>query len=127
MRSSWICLVMLAGCGSPGEPSLALTDGVEVALAGCAYKFTTPKETTAPADGGPVRILVAGDSRGNAATWGQVMQAGAAEAPDLAIFTGDANDLGSIQDDWEAWFGAAQGVLEPLPLMMVHGNHEINA
>jgi predicted phosphodiesterase len=83
--------------------------------------------TTAPADGKPVRILVAGDSRGNAATWGQVMQAGAAEAPDLAIFTGDANDLGSIQEDWEAWFGAGKGVLEHLPLMMVHGNHEINA
>jgi hypothetical protein len=74
-----------------------------------------------------VRILVAGDSRGNAATWGQVMQAGAADAPDLAIFTGDANDLGSIQDDWESWFAAGKGVLEHLPLMMVHGNHEINA
>jgi hypothetical protein len=83
--------------------------------------------STAPGDGRPVRILVAGDSRGNAATWGQVMQAGAAEAPDLAIFTGDANDLGSIQDDWEAWFAAAKDVLTHLPLMTVHGNHEINA
>jgi hypothetical protein len=83
--------------------------------------------STAPSDGRPVRILVAGDSRGNAATWGQVMQAGAAEAPDLAIFTGDANDLGSIQDDWEAWFAAAKDVLPHLPLMTVHGNHEINA
>jgi hypothetical protein len=83
--------------------------------------------TTAPGDGRPVRILVAGDSRGNAATWGQVMQAGAGDAPDLAIFTGDANDLGSIQDDWENWFAAGKGVLEHLPLMMVHGNHEINA
>jgi acid phosphatase type 7 len=83
--------------------------------------------TTAPADGRPVRILVAGDSRGNAAMWGQVLQAGAADAPDVAIFTGDANDLGSIQEDWEAWFAAGKGVLERLPLMMVHGNHEINS
>jgi hypothetical protein len=83
--------------------------------------------TTAPADGRAVRILVAGDSRGNASTWGEVLQAGAAEAPDLAIFTGDANDLGSIQDDWEAWFAAGKGVLEHLPLMTVHGNHEINS
>jgi len=83
--------------------------------------------TTAPADGRPVRVLVAGDSRGNAATWGQVMQAGAADAPDVAIFTGDANDLGSIQEDWEAWFAAGKGVLEHVPLMMVHGNHEINS
>ena len=56
-----------------------------------------------------------------------MLQAGAAEAPDLALFTGDANDLGSIQDDWEAWFAAGKGVLEHLPLMMVHGNHEINS
>ena len=83
--------------------------------------------TTAPGDGRTVRVLVAGDSRGNASTWGEVIQAGAADGPDLAIFTGDANDLGSIQPDWESWFAAGLGVLEHLPLMMVHGNHEINA
>lgn len=83
--------------------------------------------TTAPADGRPVRILVAGDSRGNASTWGEIMQAGAAEAPDMILFTGDANDLGSIQDDWEAWFAAGKGVIDHLALMMVHGNHEINS
>lgn len=82
---------------------------------------------TAPADGRPVRILVAGDSRGNASTWGQVMQLGAAEAPDVALFTGDANDLGTIQADWDAWFDAAKNVLTHLPLMTVHGNHEINS
>jgi calcineurin-like phosphoesterase family protein/purple acid phosphatase-like protein/iron/zinc purple acid phosphatase-like protein C len=92
-----------------------------------AYVSADATFTTAPADGRPVRVLVAGDSRGNSATWGQVMQAGAADAPDVAIFTGDANDLGSIQDDWEAWFAAAAEVLPHLPLMMVHGNHEINS
>lgn len=237
MRFTWVALLLWAGCGGSPAPSLALTDGVAVAIAGCPFTVTTPKETTAPvkddgtvgsapdprnlhlsyvgdpkssisvtwatdvgtrgttlewgadtsyghktpgfwfayptdlggndppsvgmhqvhlcgltpgttyhyrvgtgahvsadatfstapADGRPVRILVAGDSRGNAATWGQVMHAGAMDAPDLALFTGDANDLGSIQDDWESWFGAAKGVLEHLPLMMVHGNHEINS
>jgi len=83
--------------------------------------------TTAPADGRPVRILVAGDSRGNVATWSQVMQAGAADAPDMMLFTGDANDLGDVQDEWEAWFAAGKGVLEHLPLMTVHGNHELNS
>jgi acid phosphatase type 7 len=92
-----------------------------------SHMTTDSTFTTAPGDGRPVRILVAGDSRGNASTWGEVLKAGAAEAPDMAIFTGDANDLGSIQDDWEAWFAAGKGVLEHLPLMMVHGNHEINA
>jgi hypothetical protein len=237
MRSSFLCLALVAGCSGSSAPSLALTTGVTVPIDGCPFSITTPNETTAPvmddgsasatpdprdlhlayvgdpkstisvtwatdigtrgttlewgadtsyghktkgfwfayptdlagadppsvgihqvhlcglaagttyhyrvgtgahvtadatfttapADGRPVRILVAGDSRGNAATWGQVLQAGAAEAPDLAIFTGDANDLGSIQDDWEAWFAAGKGVLEHLPLMMVHGNHEINS
>jgi hypothetical protein len=83
--------------------------------------------TTAPADGRAVRILVAGDSRGNAMTWGQLLQAGAADGPDIAIFTGDANELGTVQDDWETWFAAGRGVLEHLPLMTVHGNHEINS
>ncbi len=237
MRSSVLCLALLAGCGGSSPPSLALTTGVEVTIPGCPFTITTPNETTAPvqddgsvgatpdprnvhlayvgdptstisvtwatdvgtrgttlewgadtsyghtakgfwfaypadmqgndppsigihqvhlcglaagtiyhyrvgtgshmsddftfatapADGRPVRVLVAGDARGNASTWGQVLQAGAAEAPDLILFTGDANDLGNVQDEWEAWFAAGKGVLEHLPLMTVHGNHELNS
>jgi len=83
--------------------------------------------TTAPGDGRPVRVLVYGDSRGNAATLAQVVQAATADAPDVALFTGDANDLGSIQEDWEAWFAASAGLIDHVALMMVHGNHEINS
>jgi Calcineurin-like phosphoesterase/Purple acid Phosphatase, N-terminal domain len=83
--------------------------------------------TTAPAAAQSLKVLVAGDSRGNAATWGSVFVAGAGEAPDFALFTGDANDLGTIQDDWEAWFAAMATVAPDLPLLLAHGNHEINA
>lgn len=83
--------------------------------------------STMPADGRPVRVLVFGDSRNNVATWAQVMQAGAADAPDFALFTGDAVELGTEQDSWDAWFDAGKGVLDHLPMMTVHGNHEINA
>jgi predicted phosphodiesterase len=81
---------------------------------------------TAPADGRPVRILVVGDTRDDTATWHDVLSAGAAEAPDVAIFSGDAVDLSFVQDQWEAWFAAGQGVLEHLPFMTVNGNHENN-
>jgi hypothetical protein len=83
--------------------------------------------TTAPAGAARTRVLVAGDSRGNVATWAQVLQTGATETPDFAIFTGDANDLGTIQDEWEAWFGVGASVLPNVHLMMAMGNHEINS
>ena len=83
--------------------------------------------TTAPAAPQTARVLVAGDSRGNTATWMQVLTAGAAEQPDFAFFTGDANDLGTIQDQWDAWFDAGSGILPHLPLMLAMGNHEINS
>ena len=87
----------------------------------------TGKFTTAPAAAASTTILVTGDSRGNAATWGQVFGAGAKEMPDFAIFTGDANNIGTAQDEWDAWFAAVGGVLPNLPLMLALGNHEINA
>jgi hypothetical protein len=81
---------------------------------------------TAPGDGRAVRVLVAGDSRGNTSTWHDLLAAAANDAPELILFTGDANDFGFVQDEWEAWFAAGKGVLEHLPLMMVNGNHEAN-
>jgi hypothetical protein len=81
---------------------------------------------TAPGDGRAVRVLVAGDSRGNTSTWHDLLAAAANDAPEMILFTGDANDFGFLQDEWEAWFAAGKGVLEHLPLMMVNGNHEAN-
>ncbi len=83
--------------------------------------------STAPANPASVRVLVGGDSRGNTAEWGRVLAAGASEQPDFAIFTGDAIDLGTIQDEWESWFASGASVLPNLPLMLAEGNHEINS
>jgi hypothetical protein len=81
---------------------------------------------TAPGDGRAVRVLVAGDSRGNTTIWHDLLAAAANDAPELILFTGDANDFGFVQDEWEAWFAAGKGILEHLPMMMVNGNHEAN-
>jgi hypothetical protein len=83
--------------------------------------------TTAPSGGETVRLLVLGDSRDSTSVWGQALAAGAAEGPDLAVFTGDAVLFGVQQDEWDAWFAAASPILPNLPLAYAVGNHEVNA
>ena len=83
--------------------------------------------TTGPADASPVRLLVIGDSRDSVSVWNQALTMGAADAPDLIVYTGDAVILGTIQDAWDAWFDAAKAVLPGIPMMSLLGNHEANA
>lgn len=82
--------------------------------------------TTAPAPGSaqPFKFAVGGDSRDNQAVWGQALDAIDALGVDFYLFTGDAVDLGSNTDEWDAWFAAGEGHLDQRPLMMAHGNHE---
>lgn len=85
--------------------------------------------TTAPAPGTaqPFRFAVAGDSRDNQATWGLVLDAMEAHAPDFYMFSGDAVDLGVNMAEWDAWFDAGAGHLEGRPIVVAHGNHEFQA
>jgi len=84
--------------------------------------------TTAPAPGTPARFrfLVAGDSRDNQAVWGQILAAAEPMAPDFYMFSGDAVDLGTNMDEWDAWYQNGEGYLDRRPLMLAHGNHEFN-
>lgn len=43
----------------------------------------------------------------------------------LMLMTGDIVDSGFSWDHWNAWFDAARGVIDSIPLMPAHGNHEI--
>ena len=95
--------------------------GTGTALSGDNTFATAP--ATAPAE---TRLLVIGDSRADPSVWGQVLAQGDKEAPDLLLYTGDAVLLGNLQDDWNAWFDAAQPVFSHLPVMFVEGNHEAN-
>ena len=45
------------------------------------------------------------------------------ENVDFILYLGDFTDTGN-QQEWDVWFGTGEGVLEEVPLMGVHGNHE---
>ncbi len=83
--------------------------------------FTTAPEPGVPA---PFRFAVAGDSRDDQATFGLVLDAMEAHAPDFYVFTGDAVSLGVDMAEWDAWFEAGKGHLDRRPLLFTHGNHE---
>ena len=85
------------------------------------YSFTTAPEY------GPrnlLRIAVFGDSRGGWDTLQQVFQAVKKERADLIVFTGDFTN-GASQYEYDKFFAAGAGVLEGIPFMPVHGNHEM--
>ena len=96
--------------------------------AGAGVELTSVASfSTLPSAPQTLRVLMVGDSRGNDPEFGKVFNLGASEQPDFAIFTGDANDLGTIQDQWESWLKAAAPSLPSLPMYFAEGNHEINA
>lgn len=88
------------------------------------FRFTTPP---APGAEDAFRVAVVGDARGAYETWGEILAALDAHAPDLILFTGDMVDLGANQAEWDDWFGAAGDRLASTPLVPTHGNHEFLA
>ena len=85
------------------------------------YTFTTPG---APGTFDTFRIAIAGDSRGAYTTWGQILAKMDAAEPDLILFSGDMVDIGTNQEEWDAWLRAGGDVLARRPLVAAHGNHE---
>ena len=43
------------------------------------------------------------------------------------LFTGDAVTIGIQQDEWETFFDRAESVFARAPVVVAHGNHELNA
>lgn len=96
-------------------------DGLEV-MSG-VYTFRT-----APLPAGrAVKFVVLGDSRDAYDRFGRIMAGAARHDPDFIIHSGDMVGEGFIQDQWDAWFTAAEPVLREIPLMTGIGNHEYNA
>lgn len=83
--------------------------------------------TTAPRLANEFSFLVFGDSQSiNYSTWHTTLHQ-AYQANSHASFmtvVGDLVDVGQDYDQWQAWFAAAKGVLEVLPIMPATGNHE---
>jgi hypothetical protein len=98
-----------------------------VAVFSPEYRFRTAPDLAAdPA--AEVVLLALGDTRDGYDTFGQMLaKARELASPDLILFTGDATTIGPLQDEWEAYFDAAEPVLRETPIVAAHGNHEVNA
>jgi hypothetical protein len=90
------------------------------------YSFRTAPDPGESPDA-EVTIAFVGDSRGGNVVWAQIVEQLLARAPDLVLFGGDAVGNGNHQWEWDAFFTAAEPLLATTPMVVAHGNHEINA
>jgi 3',5'-cyclic AMP phosphodiesterase CpdA len=73
-------------------------------------------------------VLVLGDTRNGYDIFGSLLMKGLTVAsPDLILFTGDAVTLGPLQEEWDAYYDAAEPALSQVPMLTTHGNHETNS
>jgi hypothetical protein len=82
---------------------------------------------TEPLQAEAFKFLVMGDSQSfDYAVWRKTLAQATETNPDSAFFIsmGDLVDVGQDYAEWEAWYSAAAGVLENLPIMPLTGNHE---
>ncbi|MGE5551859.1 MAG: purple acid phosphatase family protein [Bacteroidota bacterium] len=84
------------------------------------YQFQSP--LTDPEAG--FTFVVMGDSRGSYPLFGKFMRMAKEAGARFVLFTGDATE-GCTQLEWNLWFGNAADSLPYLPLMPIHGNHEL--
>ena len=88
--------------------------------------------STADPETNAFKFLIFGDSqapvRGDSPyeTWRNTVQNAYKANPDakFMINVGDLVDFGQQEAHWNAWFGAAEGVIDRIPEMPVTGNHE---
>jgi len=76
---------------------------------------------------GAFKFMVFGDSQSiNYDVWRATIHQAYQANPDAVFFTniGDLVDVGQDYSQWKAWFTAAQGVVNLIPVMPVTGNHE---
>lgn len=90
------------------------------------YRFRTAPDVIAEPDA-EVIVASVGDSRDGYAIWALLVQQLLARTPDLVLFSGDAVTLGQLQAEWEEFFTVAEPLFATVPVVSVHGNHEVNA
>ncbi len=141
-----------AGGGLPTNAATAiatgevlLTDGGKVMIhsvtitglkPGTRYIYRVGGETawselrsfkTAPDGIRPFKFLVFGDTQGYTYdVWRTVLRRAYETNADASFFTvvGDLVEVGQDHDQWDAWLGAAAGVIDAIPVMPLTGNHE---
>jgi len=85
------------------------------------YSFYTAPE---PGSDKGFTFVVMGDSRGGYDIFGQLMRYAYEAGARFVLFTGDMTD-GASQPEWDYWFAGAEDTMPNLPLMPLHGNHEV--
>ncbi len=88
--------------------------------------------STADPQSGSFKFLVFGDSQSPIrvdspyADWRATVQNAYKANPDarFMVNVGDLVDFGQSYEHWNAWFDAASGVIDSIPIMPVTGNHE---
>lgn len=90
------------------------------------YGFRTAPDVAVTPDA-EVTIASVGDTRDGYAVWAQLVAELQERTPDLVLFSGDAVTVGLLQEEWEEFFTAAEPLLARVPVVSVHGNHELNS
>ena len=90
------------------------------------YQFRTAPDMTATPDA-EIVIATVGDSRDGYEVWALLVQQFIARTPDLVLFSGDAVSFGQIQTEWEEFFAVGEPLFATVPVLSVHGNHDINS
>jgi hypothetical protein len=88
--------------------------------------------TTADPQARSFKFLIFGDSQSPVegeepyALWRTTVRSAFRANPDakFMVSMGDLVDLGQRGDHWNAWFAAAEGVIDTIPIMPLTGNHE---
>jgi len=89
-----------------------------------AAVHSTPHILRATAADAPVRIAIVGDTRADATLPSAVLDAVAAEAPDLVVHTGDVVQSGH-DEQWQVFFDASATLLSAVPLAPAPGERDL--
>jgi hypothetical protein len=116
-------------CGLTPDTEYSYRVGGQDGASGKEVWSPTYTFRTLPSDpNAQVEMLIIGDTRDGYSTWGGALkQAFMKSQPDIILFNGDATLIALNQDEWEAWFSAAEAELPLVPMVLAHGNHDISS
>ena len=90
------------------------------------YTFRTAPDLALTPDA-EITLAAVGDSRDGYDVWAQIVTQLVARTPDVIVFSGDAVTLGQLQREWDEFFLAGEPLFTSVPVVSVHGNHDINS
>jgi hypothetical protein len=115
-------------CGLTPDTEYTYRVGGTDALGNQSWSSNYTFRTAPKAQDAETVFLVLGDTRDGYDVWGSTLKLAVQMAmPDFILFSGDETTLGPLQDEWDAWFAAADPILASNPMIVAHGNHEVNS